>query len=113
MGSAVRMSRNRGSVSGLALVLLGAWGGLAPFIGPYFNFGFQPDKAWSYSSGRLYAAIVPGGVALLMGLVLLGTRSRWFRVTCSLIAAVAVAWFVAGRAVPALLGPHPGTSLVS
>lgn len=97
MASAVPMSRSRGSLSGLALILLGAWGGLAPFIGPYFQFGFSPDKAWAYSTGRLYLSILPGVVVLLTGLVVLTTRSRWFGGLCALIAALGGAWFALGQ----------------
>jgi hypothetical protein len=99
MANAVPMSRSRGSLSGLALVLLGAWGGLAPLIGPYFKFGFLPATAWHYSTGRLYLSLVPGGVVLLAGLVVLVSRSRGFGGFCALIAALGGAWFIAGQAV--------------
>lgn len=98
----VPMSRSRGSLSGLALVLLGAWGGLMLFIGPYFHFGFGPDKTWQYNTDRLYVAIVPGGVALLAGLVILATKSRWFSSACAVLAVLAGAWFVVGREVLAI-----------
>jgi hypothetical protein len=107
MTSAVQMSRSRGSWTGLALVLLGAWGGLAPFIGPYFNFGFEPDKSWFFSTGRLFASIVPGGVVLLMGLIVIATRSRWFGGLCAFIAALGGAWFVVGQAVLTVVANNP------
>lgn len=112
MASVVPMARSRGSLSGLALMLLGAWGGLMLFIGPYFHFGYVPDKTWVYDTGRLYAAIVPGGVALLAGLVVLATRSRWFAATCALIAALAGAWFVVGRAVLDIATSNPNAYAV-
>jgi hypothetical protein len=86
-------------MSGLALVLLGAWGGLAPFIGPYFHAGFEPDKPWIYTAARLYASILPGAVVLLAGLVVLVTKTRWFGGFAAVVAAAGGAWFVAGRAV--------------
>jgi|HubBroStandDraft_1064217.scaffolds.fasta_scaffold04454_3 hypothetical protein len=97
MVSAVPMSRSRGSISGLILVLLGAWGGLAPLIGPYFKFGFLPDQAWHYSTGRLYLSIVPGGVVLLAGLVISVTKGRWLGGTSALAAALGGAWFIMGQ----------------
>jgi hypothetical protein len=36
MNDQVTIRRSRGAVSGVALILLGLWGGLAPFVGPYF-----------------------------------------------------------------------------
>lgn len=104
MASAVPMSRSRGSLSGLALLLLGAWGGLAPFVGPYFHLGYQPDKALSFDLGRLYLVIVPGAVVLLAGLILLATKSRWVAGFSGLIAAVAGLWFVLGRATMVFIG---------
>jgi hypothetical protein len=98
MANAVPMARSRGSLSGLALVLLGGWGGLAPLIGPYFNFGFTPDQAWHYSTGRLYLSLIPGGVVLLTGLVVLFSKSRGFGGFCALLAALGGAWFIVGQA---------------
>lgn len=97
MVSAVPMSRSRGSVSGLALVLLGAWGGLALFIGPYFHSGFTPDVVWHLTTVRVYASVLPGAVVLLAGLVVLATRTRWFGGFAAVIAAAAGIWFVVGR----------------
>lgn len=100
----VPMSRSRGSLSGLVLAVLGVWGGLAPFVGPYFHLGFQPDKTWFYDSGRLYLVIVPGGVVLLAGLVVAITRSRWISGTCALLAVLGGAWFVLGRSAMEFIG---------
>src|SRR5215469_3727649 len=99
MASAVPMSRSRGSVSGLALVLLGAWGGLAPFVGPYFHLGYEPDQTWQYNLGRLYLVILPGGIALLSGLIILASRSRGLSGLCAVLAALAGLWFALGRTV--------------
>jgi hypothetical protein len=44
---------SRGRASGGLLMLLGAWGALVPFVGPYFGYAYTPDKAWAYTSGRL------------------------------------------------------------
>ncbi len=98
MAAGIRMSRSRGTLSGLALILLGAWGGLAPMIGPYFGFGFEPNQPWHYTMGRLILTMIPGGVAVLAGLVILVTRSRGFGAFCALIAAAAGAWFAIGTA---------------
>src|ERR1700689_309522 len=69
MAVVARVPRSRGGVSGALLILIGAWGGLAPFVGPYFRFAYTPDKAWAYTSGRLWLSIVPGAAALLGGLL--------------------------------------------
>jgi hypothetical protein len=91
-----QIPRSRGGVSGVLLILLGLWGGLAPFVGPYLNFGYTPDKAWAYTSGRLYYSIIPGAAALLGGLIVVGTRSRAAGVIGGLLAVLGGAWFALG-----------------
>lgn len=99
MAGVARIPRKRGGLCGLLLILLGAWGGLIPFVGPYFNFAYSPDKTWFYSSGRLYLSIVPGAAAVLGGLLIAVTRSRAAGTIGGLLAAVGGAWFVVGAAV--------------
>lgn len=98
MAGMAQIPRSRGTLCGVLLVLLGAWGGLAPFIGPYLHFGFTPDKAWGYTSGRLYLSALPGGAALIGGLLVLTTRSRAVGILSGLLAALGGAWFVVGYA---------------
>jgi hypothetical protein len=107
MAAVGRIPRRRGGVCGLLLILLGAWGGLAPFIGPQFHFAFTPDKAWAYTSGRLYLSAIPGGVALLAGLVILLTRSRAVGVLAGILGALGGIWFLIGPGVVATLVQRP------
>lgn len=94
-----RIPRSRGGICGVLLIVLGLWGGLVPFVGPYFHFGYTPDQTWYYSTGRLYFSIVPGAAAVLGGLLAAGTRSRGVGVTGGLLAALGGAWFVAGTSI--------------
>ncbi|HUC25519.1 MAG TPA: hypothetical protein VMA73_22670 [Streptosporangiaceae bacterium] len=96
MDDEARIPRTRGAVCGVLLILLGLWGGLAPFVGPYLHFGFTPDKAWEYTSGRLYLSAIPGAAALLGGLMALITRNRAFGISGGLLGALGGAWFVVG-----------------
>lgn len=89
--------RSRGAICGVLLILLGLWGGLAPFVGPYFHFGVTPDKAWAYNSGRLYYSIVPGAAALLGGIIVLLTRNRAVGIAGGLLAALGGIWFGLGE----------------
>lgn len=59
-----RTARTLGALSGLALVLLGLWGGLVPFVGPYLGFGFTPTAPWAYTPARLWLLILPARVPL-------------------------------------------------
>jgi hypothetical protein len=83
-------------VSGILLILLGAWGGLAPFVGPYFHFGYTPDKTWAYTSGRLWLSIVPGAAALLGGLLTASASHRGVGCVGAFLAALGGAWFIVG-----------------
>ena len=94
-----RIPRSRGGICGVLLILLGVWGGLAPFVGPYFHFGFTPDKTWHYDSGRLYFAVIPGAAALLGGLLVVATRNRAVGIAGGVLAALGGGWFIAGGGV--------------
>jgi hypothetical protein len=51
MAGMLGVPMRRGAIAGVLLVLLGAWGGLIAFIGPYFHCAYIPDRAWSYTTG--------------------------------------------------------------
>ena len=38
MAGMLQMRRSRGAFSGFLLILLGLWGALIPFVGPYFHY---------------------------------------------------------------------------
>jgi hypothetical protein len=84
-------------------MLLGLWGGLAPFIGPYLHFGYTPDTAWAWTTGRLYYSVLPGAAALAGGLLVITTRSRIIGVTGGVLAALGGLWFVLGSGVMSYL----------
>jgi hypothetical protein len=107
MAGVTQIPRRRGVLLGVLLVLLGAWGGLGPLVGPYFRFAYTPDNAWAYNNGRLYLSIVPGAVALVAGLLVMATRSRVLGVASALVATAAGAWFVVGQAAMTTLLKRP------
>src|SRR5258708_12818107 len=92
----LRIARSRGTVRGVLLVLLGAWGGLIAFIGPYFHYAYTPDSAWSYTSGRLWLEVLPGAGALVGGLIALASASRPVAMFGAWLAAISGAWFALG-----------------
>ena len=97
MAGMLRVPRSRGALSGFLLVLLGLWGGLIAFVGPYFHFAYTPDTAWYYSAGRLWLEILPGAATFLGGLILLGTRTRPVAMFGAWLAALSGAWFAVGQ----------------
>lgn len=102
MTGMLRVPRSRGALSGVVLVLLGLWGGLAALVGPYFHFGFAPDKAWSFTSGRVWLEILPACALLIGGLILLVSANRATAAAGAWIAALGGAWFVVGTPLSAL-----------
>jgi hypothetical protein len=112
MNGMLRVRRSRGVLSGLLLVLLGIWGALIPFIGPYFHYAYTPDKAWVYTTGRLWLEILPGAAVFLGGLIVLTSSYRPTAHFGAWLAALSGAWFVLGSLVgPTWIGMpmEPGT----
>jgi hypothetical protein len=98
-----KVARSRGAASGVLLVLLGAWGALIPLVGPYFNFSFTPDKAWTWTAARGWLEVLPGAATFIAGVLLLVSASRLVTLTGAWLAIAAGAWFV--------VGPQLATSL--
>jgi hypothetical protein len=95
----MRMARSRGAVSGLLIMMLGAWGALVPFIGPYFDYSFGANSTWHYTSDRLWLCILPGALAVLGGALLLVAATRARGIFAGMLSLLAGAWFVVGPAV--------------
>ena len=96
MAGMLRVPRSRGALSGVVLVLLGAWGALIPFIGPYFHYAYTPDSAWTYNTGRLWLEVLPGAATLLGGLIVLLATARPVAMFGAWLAAMSGIWFVVG-----------------
>jgi hypothetical protein len=92
----VRISRSSGVLSGVLLLLLGAWGGLIAFVGPYFHFAYTPDATWTYNTSRLWLEILPGAGAFVGGALLIISRHRLEGMFGGWLAAASGAWFALG-----------------
>jgi hypothetical protein len=107
------MSTATSRVSGSLLILLGAWGGLVPFIGPYFGYFYGPDKTWVFNSDRLWLSVLPAAAAFVGGLIVLAAPRA--SAPAALLAALGGVWLVVGAPVLAVVKPGtgpgaPGTS---
>lgn len=109
MAGMLRVHRSRGAASGVLLILLGAWGGLIPFIGPYAHFAYKQDSAWMWTQARLWLDVLPGAITLVAGLVVLVTRLRPLALLAALLAVLSGAWFAVGGVLAPL---WPATSSV-
>jgi hypothetical protein len=99
------MSTAISRVSGCLLIVLGAWGGLVPFIGPYFGYFYGPDKTWLYNSDRLWLSVLPAVVVFVGGLIVLAMPRT--SALGALLAVLGGVWFVIGA--PVLAVARPGT----
>src|ERR1700694_3988151 len=91
----MRIARSTGAVSGLLIAILGLWGALIPFVGPYFDYSFGTNSAWHYTSDRLWLNILPGAVAVLGGLLLFVAATRTAGAFGGRVGVLAGAWVVA------------------
>jgi hypothetical protein len=99
----LHMPRSRGAVSGLLLIILGVWGGLIPFIGPYFHFAYTPDQVWAWSTARAWLEVFPGVTTAVGGFLLLVSGNRATAMFGGWLAVIAGAWFVVGRTLASVL----------
>ncbi len=105
MAGTLRVSRSRGALTGVLLVLLGLWGGLIAFVGPYFHLAFTPGTAWTYTAGRLWLELLPGAGTVVGGFILLISRVRPVAVFGAWLAALSGAWFAVGGTLRLLWSP--------
>lgn len=103
-GSALGMPRSRGAVSGTLLMLLGIWGAVIPFIGPYFNYTFGVTTPWFFTWDRLWLNILPGIAVFLGGLILGATANRASGRIGAWLALIGGIWFTIGPAISQLWG---------
>ena len=97
-----RLPRTTGALSGLLVILLGLWGALVPFFGPYFHYAFGSYQTWHYTSERLWLCIIPGAVAVVGGLMLLRSAHRTSGLLGGWLALAAGAWFAIGPTISLL-----------
>jgi hypothetical protein len=114
-GGSLHVPRSRGAVSGIVLIILGAFGILAPLIGPWFSFGLSPNKSWQFTNARLWLEFLPGAVTVLGGLLLLLAANRIAASFGAWLGVAGGAWYIVGTTLAPRLGIHgsPGTPLHS
>src|ERR1700737_1769337 len=101
----LHMPRSRGAVSGLLLIILGVWGALIPFVGPYFPFAYTADHAWAWSTARGWLEVFPGATTAAGGVLLLISGNRATAMLGGWLAVIGGAWFVVGRTLASTLRP--------
>jgi hypothetical protein len=85
-------------IVGVLTILLGAWGGIVPFVGPVFGYSADAAGSWTWTSAHAWLFLVPGATAVVGGLMMMigGTVHTGVTKIGSLLAICAGAWFVVG-----------------
>src|SRR4051794_9463508 len=104
----MRIPRTRGAISGLLLVVLGAWAAIVPFIGPSFDLTIGPDTTFDLTQGRFWLSLLPGVVAALGGLMLLFSANRATAILGAQMGLAAGVWLVIGPTLSQLWSDAPG-----
>ena len=88
----------RGVITGAVITALGLWSVLVPLVGPYFGYALSPVGPWTMPWAALGLQIVPGGVLLLAGILLILTQRRLAGLAAGTLAAAAGLWLAVGSA---------------
>jgi hypothetical protein len=83
-------------------VLLGLWGALISFVGPYFDYQIGTSSTWDWSMDRLWLSVLPGAAAVLGGLIMLYSTRRSTASLGGLLALAGGLWFIVGPSVSML-----------
>jgi hypothetical protein len=83
-------------VAGLVILIAGLWGGLVPFVGPYFHFALGPNHSWTWTSGRFYLSVLPAIAAAIGGSMLIASGPRVSGKIGALLALAGGLWFAIG-----------------
>lgn len=106
----VRINRSTGLLAGLSLVVLGIWGAIVPFVGPYFGYGLGYTGPWYFTLGRLWLDVLPGIAVLLGGAVLAASHNRVLAWSGAWLALAGGIWFVVGSQISRLWTASGGTA---
>lgn len=101
-GTTLVARRDRRRVTSSLLVLLGLWGAVVPFIGPYFSYAFGVANPWFFTLDRLWLNVLPGIAVLTGGLMLRSSTNRinaWLGAWLALSGGI---WFTIGPVISQL-----------
>jgi hypothetical protein len=98
-----RVGRFGVASAGLLAVLVSAWGGIVPYVGPVFGFSGDGTSSWHWSLSHSLLALIPGAAGVLLGLFVMGagratvvTRGRLTLAMAGTLLMICGAWFAIG-----------------
>jgi hypothetical protein len=88
---------------GVITLLISAWGGIIPYLGPTFGYSADGAQSWSWNLTHTVLALAPGALGILVAFSFLAplsatgvARRRAGLTVAGLVAVVCGAWFVIG-----------------
>jgi len=101
-------------LAGLVTVLVSAWGGIVPYLGPTFGYSADGSSSWTWNLAHAVLALTPGAVGVIAGLSMLSAGGRlafgFGKVSLAgagLLALAAGGWFIIGpTAWPVVVNAH-------
>lgn len=115
-GNTIRWPRGLAAIGFLSLLVC-AWGGIVPYLGPTFSYNADGSSAWTWSLSHSLLWLVPGAVGIVASLAVIaraGGGRLGARVSLAfwgLLLAACAAWFVLGPFAWPVLGE--GTTYVT
>jgi hypothetical protein len=101
-------------IVGFLILLAGGWAGIVPYVGPTFGYSSHGQASWQWNLQHSLLYLVPGAVAVVAGLMLIGIAGRVVRgrgkvgsSLLGLIVAACGAWLVLGPVVWPLFYSSP------
>lgn len=102
-GNRVHLGRSGLAFAGIIAVLVSAWGGIVPYVGPLFGYSGDGSASWTWNLAHGVLGLVPGVVGVLLGLFVLGEargvtigRGRLSLATAGTLLMAVGAWFAIG-----------------
>jgi hypothetical protein len=99
----VPVSRFGIGAAGVVAVLVSAWGGIVPYVGPAFNYSGDGSGSWHWNLAHSVLALAPGVAGVLLGLFVIAEsrgvvvgRGRLSLATAGTLLMVCGAWFALG-----------------
>lgn len=90
-------------LAGVVAVLVSAWGGIVPYIGPLFNYSGDGSGSWHWSLAHAVLSLVPGAAGVLLGLFVIAEsrgvtvgKGRLSLATAGTLLMICGAWFAIG-----------------
>jgi hypothetical protein len=99
----VHLGRFGIGAAGVVAVLVSAWGGIVPYVGPLFNYSGDGSGSWHWNLVHAVLALAPGILGVLLGLFVIAEsrgvvvgRGRLSLATAGTLLMVCGAWFAIG-----------------